>query len=365
MNYIILHDNFSERAGIERVIYNLLEFFSYDKNNNIILLLCDPIKNLVFDVEKLPIKIDSLNIEKRKNNSFSTFRKILNIERKLKSYIQKNTGDEKLVIISSYFLLSFSAYLSVRKRSNIQIVGTEHFAFSVTGKPSRAIRSLFYRKINIVTLTEHDKEIIKEKYKPKLIECIPNALPFEAQKFNLNNNKLILSIGRITQQKGFDLLVEAFGLLNNEFPDWKLIIIGDDYGDKTLVENIIKENKIRNVEIKSSTPKIEEYYKEATFYVMSSRFEGLPMVLIEALGFGLPIVAFDCPTGPSDIMDDSCGFLVNNGNIDELAHKMKLLMQDRNLLLEKAKGAEYRAQYYSKNMINQKWKEFINNIEYE
>ncbi|WP_291062632.1 MULTISPECIES: glycosyltransferase family 4 protein [unclassified Empedobacter] len=355
-NYIIYHDHFDILAGTERVLINLIEFLT-SKKANVTLVLFSEKKDPVFNLEKFNINIINLNV-KNNENKFVYYYKLLKSTKKLFSIYNfpKDT-----VAISTNYLAAYILYLA--KPKHLEIVSCEHFSVTVMNKLSLYLRKLFYNKVNVVMLTKEETIIIKEKYNPKNCVCIPNAVPFESEKYNENKTKNILAIGRITSQKGFDLLVEAFSKINNEYPDWTLNIVGDDYGDKDSLDNFIEQHKIKNIKINPSTSNIQEYYRNAAFYVLSSRFEGFGMVLVEAMAHGLPCISFNCKSGPSDIITNNVdGFLIEDFNIYEMAAKIKLLIQDEELRLIMSQNAHQKVKYFHKDVINSKWIVFFNSI---
>jgi glycosyltransferase involved in cell wall biosynthesis len=172
---------------------------------------------------------------------------------------------------------------------------------------------------------------------------IPNPMFLEEQKVHENPSKTVISVGRITYQKGFDLLVDAWGKLPAELRhDWKLLIIGDGE-DKPLLEGKISALGIGDsVELVGATKAVFAYFEKASLYCLSSRFEGLPMVLLEALAFHLPIVAFDCDTGPEELIENGQnGILVEAGNVDKMAQSLAELMRDDDV---RARMRKYKSQ---------------------
>lgn len=354
--FLIFHQSFSNSAGTERVLYNIAEHLSKDKANDVTLLLCEVSKNLVYGIDKLDIEIDSLGLESIGKGRASLLKYYYSVSKHVNEYFRKIGPDEKVSIICSNPLLAAIVYFKTKKRSNLKVISCEHFSFHISGKFSRLLRKLFYPKIAVVALTERDRRLIQEQFNPKICVCIPNAIPFELEKYGGLDKNTILSIGRYTHQKGFDLLLQAVGEMDRQlFNDWKLLIIGDDFGDRPLMESIINEKELDFVELIPSTPHIISYYKSASFYVMSSRYEGLPMVLLEAMGFGLPLISFDCPTGPSEIVNSNNGVLVPDGDLKALASAIELFIKDRSILLEKAKGSEEEAIKFNKSNINLLW----------
>ncbi len=363
--FYILHYHFDKVAGTERVLYNLIEYLSKNKSNRVHLILLKSEHELVFNIDKLDIDIHYLGIDSFQNSGklalIKTIRetsfKFVDL---LKGMLPSNSG----ILITTNVYLAFAAFLAKKRlpHHKMEIVSCEHFTVTATSKITNLFRHFFYSRIHVVMLTEQDRDFIQRKYSPINCVCIPNAIPFPLQSYNGKNSKTIIAIGRYTRQKGFDLLIRSFALIANAHSDWTLKIIGDDYGDEKLLRMLIEEHQLGNVILEPSSSHIENFYKEAAFYVMSSRFEGLPMVLLEALSFGLPIISFDCPTGPALVVGDVNGILVENGNISLLAEAMEKFITNGDVREEKALGAEEVAKKFSKDSINKLWDEFFSKI---
>ena len=162
--------------------------------------------------------------------------------------------------------------------------------------------------------------------------AIPNPSPYEVQDNSPSlDYKNILSVGRLTHQKGFDLLILAWAKISTQLPGWVITIVGSGEDEKKLKKMAIKYNVTKTIIFAGQQKDMKKFYKSASFFCMSSRYEGLPMVLLEAQSYGLPIVSFDCNTGPAEIIDSGeNGFLVDNENIDDLSYKIfKLCKEDR------------------------------------
>lgn len=364
MRYLIFHNNFSRPAGTERVLYNIIEHL-INTNHQVTLVLSSKKNKLVFGIDQLPIEIIFLNCDVNGTSKFELLKSYFKVFNGFKKYIQSLNLKNNYTIISSNHLLSFAAYNAIQltDKEKFKIIGCEHFSIHVAGQFSRYLRKFFYNKLDaIVSLTVDDTKKIQQLFNPKYVVTIPNAIPFKNEVYVGENFKEILAIGRYTYQKGFDTLLKAFSQINNEFSDWKLTIVGDDYGDKEMMLKLIKELNLFNVELKPSTEDIHKFYKSAAFYVMTSRFEGLPMVLLESLGFGLPIVSFDCPTGPKEVVDSSNGILVKDQDINEFALSMKKLIIDTELRTKLAIGAHIKANQFSKTNINSMWDNLFEKI---
>ena len=216
-----------------------------------------------------------------------------------------------------------------------------------------------------MTLTEADKQIWEKKTIGKAeIIAISNPSPYAiSDHIPSQMNKTVLAVGRLTYQKGFDLLIQAWKLVKNEphFSEWKLNIVGDGEDKANLMKSIDVFNLGNSVTLFPFSYNINEFYLEASLYCMSSRFEGLPMVLIESQSFGLPIVSFNCDTGPSEILDhNKSGFLCKPEDVSDLALKLKALMslseQEYNGMVSYAKKSVSK---FALDKIADKWEEIV------
>jgi glycosyltransferase involved in cell wall biosynthesis len=211
-----------------------------------------------------------------------------------------------------------------------------------------------------VVLTEEDKASWTELSN---VEVIPDPLAFDIDQVSPLTNKRVIAVGRYVYQKGFDLLLHAWKLIEQQHPDWELAIYG--MGERMPYEQLIDKLKIdRNrCHLNGSTPDIKAKYLNSSLFVFSSRFEGFGMVLIEAMACGLPVVSYDSPCGPKDIVrHNEDGLLVPSGNIDALAEAMHQMMLDDSLRQQMAKVAVKNVQRYKLNEVCQHWQKIFERI---
>ena len=204
-----------------------------------------------------------------------------------------------------------------------------------------------------VALTEEDKG-----YWGNLpnITVIPNANTFATSQAAALENKKVIAIGRYTYQKGFERLIEAWNILSPGFPGWKLDIIGNGEERDKLQDLIHAYHLDGQVTLVSPTKSIDKVYLDASVLVMSSRYEGLPMVLLEAQAFGLPIVSFACKCGPKDIVvNGETGFLVEENDIEGLARQLVKVMKDKNLRKQMGRKAKEASLRYAEDAVMAKW----------
>ncbi|WP_028908065.1 glycosyltransferase family 4 protein [Xylanibacter ruminicola] len=208
----------------------------------------------------------------------------------------------------------------------------------------------------LVTLTDGSAKEWR-KY-TKNITVIPNPLTLYPTEINTKKefSNRIISVGRFDYQKGFDILVKAFTIIADKCPNWSLEIFGEG-NDKTRIKNMISYNNLENrIHLHPASSTIYEEYKKSDFYVMSSRYEGFGLVLIEAMSCGLPCISFRCKHGPEDIItNDIDGILVKDGDYNELAETILWLCNHPTQILEMSCAAREKAQKYKKENIMPLW----------
>ena len=217
---------------------------------------------------------------------------------------------------------------------------------------------------NFIVLTNEDATQWKGI---RNITVIPNPITICCQERSSCLNKQVIVVGRYTYQKGIDLLIEAWKMVIERHPDWLLNIYGT--GDKTYYENLANNLHLsESIVFHQETKNIIDKYLENSIYVLSSRYEGLPLVIMEAMSVGLPCVAFACPCGPKDIIHDGeDGIICEDGDIEQLANGICKLIEDENLRKRMGINAAKNIQRYTVDIIMQKWdrlfKETLNHNE--
>lgn len=205
-----------------------------------------------------------------------------------------------------------------------------------------------------VVLTEEDMLAWPELQN---VSVIPDPLSFVPTAQSSLSVKRVIAVGRYVYQKGFDLLLQAWAKIERQCPDWMLVVYGD--GDKTPYEQMMRNLGIDTSRclLNGPTTDIQREYVNSSLFVFTSRFEGFGMVLVEAMACGLPVVSFACPCGPKDIVrDGEDGFLVENGNIDELVQQLIKLMVDHRLRTAFARHAQQNAQRFNIEQTALRWK---------
>ncbi|MEJ7559222.1 MAG: glycosyltransferase family 4 protein [Pedobacter sp.] len=244
----------------------------------------------------------------------------------------------------------------------------EHFNFHVSlGSRIRTIARKLAAKYSaiIVTLTVGDKEEWKTnlKCKSKLV-TIANPSPFTPMSVELINRKpVVLAVGRITYQKGFDRLLNAWKTVTLQIDtNWKLHIVGSGEDEQLLSEKVEALGIAASVRLIPRTANIKSHYMESSIFCLSSRFEGFPMVLLEAQSFGLPLVSYNCKTGPAEIINDGNGILIEDGNEQLMADALIKLMGDRELRTEMGSRSLRNSHKFDINVIVGQWTALLNTM---
>lgn len=241
----------------------------------------------------------------------------------------------------------------------------EHFNIYYSKNPrTRRSRRLAARYSDcIVTLTQRDAEGYLHKLKARKVVCIPNPITIDCSEPSPMTARTVLSMGRIVPQKGQDLLVRAWQRIADKAEGWKLRIVGDGPLLAEVKEYVEKNGMSGSVEFLPTTKDVQAMYRQASIYAMSSRFEGLPLVLIEAQSMGLPIVSFDCLTGPAEIVDNGRnGILVPPLDVDALAEALLSLMHDDRRRKEFSDNALTAASRFDYGKIVGQWEKLLREI---
>lgn len=217
----------------------------------------------------------------------------------------------------------------------------------------KLMESLAQRFQKFVVLTQGNT---KEWKTLKNLVVIPNPLSFFPEESSSLQTKKVIAVGKQGYQKGYDRLLPAWKMVQEKYPDWHLEIYGK-IEPKANLKDIARNLKIREtVSFFPPEKDIKSKYLDASIYVMSSRYEGFGMVLIEAMACGLPCVSFDCNFGPSDIIrHDEDGLLVENGNIKALAEALFKLISHKHLRVEMGNSAKENVKRFRPETVVQEW----------
>lgn len=241
----------------------------------------------------------------------------------------------------------------------VRLAVWEHFALShsiskARGRLSRWLSAILASRV--VTLTERDKEDYVRLYDPAgKVMSIPNIVAPRvlSQK---PRRKEILAVGRLTFQKGFDLLLDAWSIASAQLSDWSLRIVGDG----ELHDQLLQQARDLGIEHRVTLAPFSDnpfaLYAESGMFVLSSRFEGLPFVLLEAMTCGTPCISFDCPNGPREVIRNGInGLLTPAENVNALSNSIVELGRDPELRQRLGNAARSVSEEFSEASVVARW----------
>ena len=224
---------------------------------------------------------------------------------------------------------------------------TQHQLKQVLGK----------RFSKIILLTEGNRK----EWELNNVVVIPNPAPFETIQFSTLQNKKIIAVGSYSFNKGYDLLLNIWEPIEKDFPEWELHIYGRD--TKKNLQPLAEQQYLKNIHFHDPVSDIGAKYLESSIMVLPSRSEGFGMVLIEAMSFGLPVISFDCPNGPKDIISNNeDGFLIENGNTYEFAEQLKSLMLHENVRQEMGAKGRQNVKRFAPEIIAKQWDQLFKSL---
>lgn len=272
---------------------------------------------------------------------------IYKILKKTKSKYYINL-DSNSVLFNGFFLPSFT-----------KLIIWEHFSIQNNYKKwlfTLSRKYAVWRAYKFILLTENEVKLWNEKYELSKNKCtvILNPLTIPIENINTSNKfdyKTILAIGNNINVKGFDLLIEAWKQIET---DWKLKIVGLSEVEINELQTLINESNIENVTLFPRSD-IETFYKQSSVFVLSSRKEAAPLVLIESQSYGIPIIAFDHLESVKEILNDS-GIIADFSNpINSLIKKINAITLDKNLYNEYHLKSLENAKLFSLDSFKEKW----------
>jgi glycosyltransferase involved in cell wall biosynthesis len=243
-------------------------------------------------------------------------------------------------------------------RPTVARVGQDHMNLGGYRPGLVAALAEHYPRLDLVTALV---EPTAEGYRKMLgtttrVECVPNAAPDAGAHRAGLEERVIASAGTLDGRKGFDRLIRAWALIAAQHPDWRLDIFGDGPERDALARLAADLGVAASVRLRGHTSRLTEELARTSLFVMTSRREGFPMVLLEAMSVGVPVIAYDCPTGPRDVVDDGVdGYVVADGHAAELAAAMAALIRDPGRRRAFGAAAVRKAARYGRAELAERW----------
>jgi glycosyltransferase involved in cell wall biosynthesis len=219
-----------------------------------------------------------------------------------------------------------------------------------------------YPKLDaLAVLTEKDRKRYSRYLREQIpVARIPNTVRDLGDVQADLSAKRVLAAGRLTRQKGYDRLIKTWEMIADRHPDWELRICGDGPGRKRLEGMIETRGLGDSITLAPAAKDLGAEMANASIFVLSSRWEGLPLVLLEAMSVGMGIVSFDCPTGPAEVIrDHENGLLIRPRKMAVLADGLSEMMSDEDLRRRCSEGAVATAREYSMDVVGPRWETLL------
>lgn len=342
-------------GGKERVMSSLINGFVSDYGAELHVVLYGIKPEVFYDINENAV-IHVPKFKPGRNRLLLTIKTLAYLRKEIKK-IDPDTILNLGEIWNSFILLAligtgFPIYISDRCRPN------KSFGFF----HNTLRRWLYPRAKGVIAQTKKAKECYKEWFKNNNITVIGNPInEIEVPKDNVRE-KIVLSVGRLLDTKHFDQLISIFTEIN--YPDWKLIIVGGEANNQknmdSLREQIVSNGMSERIELAGTRKNVVDYLLKAELFAFTSSSEGFPNVVGEALSAGLPVVAYDCIAGPSDMIQDGVnGYLIEVFDQEQFKQKLKALMEDEELRNRMREQAPASVQKYELPRIIDDYYRFI------
>lgn len=356
-------------GGMERVLLNKVTYLSQLPGWEVAVVTTDQHQRPSFYPFPEKVRMTDLDINYSDDNDKGAWKKITGYLRKRKEHKRKLTAlllKEKPDIVVSLYP-SESSFIPDIKDGSRKVLELHYCKFFrlqygrkgllgwIDKLRTRQDEQIVRRFDKFVVLTNEDRGYWGDL--PN-IEVIPNAAMHVSDAYSDVMNKRVIAVGRLDYQKGFDRLIQAWELVQHtgKFTDWKLDIYGQGEWQEMLQQMIDKAELQNTVCLNRPTKQIGEEYVKSDMLVMSSNYEGFPMVMIEAMACGLPVVSFDYKCGPKDIIQSGInGLLVPNGDIQALADAMMKVMEDEAYRKMLSLNARKVVDTYSEQAVMAQW----------
>lgn len=363
MKIVFSTDQIYLHGGIEKVMATKANYFADEMGYDVKILTCEQRGKKPCYPLSAKIQLVDLGVNYNRGKSYFSpgnllklpfhFYKLLRMLRKLKP---------DAVIVCNYgFDYYGMPFLYTRAKKIKEFHGSRYFEAIARSQNQSFLKKIYYQ-FNDWIESKYNHLIVLNKdevpyYKGGTVAVIPNPISIPDTKASLDT-KLVVAAGRIAPIKGFAKLIQAWNIIHASAPDWKLHIYGEDYvGTQKKLEGLIADYKLwETIFFKGSSSVMMETFENYSLYALSSVTECFPMVLLESLAVGLPVVSFDCPNGPRNIITDGeDGLLADNQNVADLAEKMLFLMQDHEKRELFGQNAKRNSMQFSTAVVMKKW----------
>jgi glycosyltransferase involved in cell wall biosynthesis len=362
MKILYITDQVYLHGGAERILIQKLNYWAAQAGFEVMLITIGQMNQPPFMALDTRVKHVDLDINYIEGVSYyhpKNFGKVRKHFSRLKSAITAFNPDAIFMVSLSFsrFLLPFAAG---GRRTFFEYhtcyYGAQLLNRTMAGRFKRWISQSMIRFIEskytkIVFLNREELE----HHHSRNGVIVPNFFEVSDTVSDLPKKKQAISLGRLTFAKGYDMLIDAWQIAARELPDWTLEIYGNGEDREALAKQI-ENKKVTGINLNPAIDKVGDRLAESAFYIMSSRFEAFPMVLLEAMSYGLPVATFDCPSGPRAILTENQDSLFAPKNdVEALARRIRQLIDNGQMRDEMGRRARHNVRRFSKETVMQQW----------
>ena len=355
-------------GGIEKVLAQKLNYLALYTNHEVYLITTEQKgKKHCYHITD-NIKHHDLGVNYIRSKSYFSLRNLEKVPKhiyRLREKLKKINPD--VLIVCNY---AFDFYFIPFICSGVKTVKEFHSSryYYAKGLPNTSLFNKKIHQINNWVATKYNHLVLlnedeKKYYHSDNLVVIPNAIAQNPKKEIIKRKNIIIAAGRIAPVKQFDHLIKSWALIAKKHPTWEVHIYGE--GDKTLSKSLavlIMSLNIPNIYIKGVTNILETKMHEASLYALTSATECFPMVLLEALNCGLPIISYDCPHGPRNIItNNKDGILITHNNITAFAKELSKLIDNTALRNKMKKNGLKNISRFNEENIMPKWLQLFKN----
>lgn len=343
--------DFNQLGGIGRMLCAKIDAWNYYYNYDVVVVTANQANKETYYKPKFDFKLVDAGFS---NLNFSHIFTQLKFCLFLNKVIKHENPD--LVISSLTGIPSLlTPFFSKRKKTFLEIHGSGHFFVNSTWKYKWPFLA-FYKGVVVLNKDE------TKYYRLNNLIIIPNFIEYNEQ-MNIESTiserkKIVMSAGRIHKDKQVDHLIKIWAKIWRKFPDWQLHLYGE--GSKTIseLEDFISENNIQNAFFKGATDDIDSKMSESSIFCLTSETEAFGMVILECKKNGLPVISYDSPNGPRNLITND-GILISQNNMDEFADSLEQLMLDEQLRYQFSVNGRQNLHLYGASKILSLWKKYI------
>lgn len=345
---------------INRELYKLKNNINVDMNSSIVEKKI--LKKIVYKILKIINNKTGILNNKRFNKILTEIYFPKTVQDNLIKYINSKKYDIVIGVAGELSLLLGS----ISSKINAKTIGWQHNSYDAylnnKGRYFWNQDELFKKYIpnldEYIVLTEYDKVKFKENMN---IDCkvIYNPRSFTSKEKSSLKNKQFLSAGRFNYQKGFDLLIESFYEFSKYNKDWNLVIVGEGEEKEKIKEYISKFKLNDRVKIDGFTNDIKKYFLESSVLLFPSRWEGMPMLILESMEMGVPVISYDIISSKEIITHGNEGILVDSFDTKKFSNSMIALVNDYDEILKMSSLAISRSNEFDINVIIKQWEKIL------